>query len=155
MSRRDPFLDLAEAVLENLSDWWTEITLAEPRVVARPVKWQLENPPPSHDGPPANPVEAFAARREDLLAALRPIRRRVKKLKARLREVYRLRYGEGFSYAKIAAELVPQAGVRSVERYVEQIRACVAGTLRRQKPERLEVLWQLVHAQSRREKDPK
>ncbi len=155
MSCRDPFMELADQILQNLSDWWVEIHLAEPRIVPPPVKQQAQAPPPPRGGLPANPVEAFADRREELLAALRPVRRRVKKLKARLREVYRLRYRDGLTYDQIARALVPQAGKRSVERYVEQIRACVAGTLRRQSAERLELLWQLVHAQKRWEKDPR
>ncbi len=31
-------------MIENLSDWCVEINLAEPRVVAQPVKQQAENP---------------------------------------------------------------------------------------------------------------
>ncbi len=82
------------------------------------------------------------------------MRRRIRKLKARLRQVYRLRYVEGMTYAEIVRALVPQAGERSVERYVWQIRACVAATLRRQPPERLELIWGLIHAQERLETSP-
>lgn len=153
MSCRDPFMDLADQVLENLSDWWVEFHLAEPRAVMKPVKQAIEDGPGKAGGP-NNPVATLAGCREDLLCALKPIRRRVKKLKARLRQVYRLKYREGLTYPAIADALVPKAGIRSVERYVEQIRNCVAGTLRRQNAGRLALLWRLVEAQKRWEKDP-
>lgn len=150
MNMEDPWMRAADQVLENLADWWAEATLAEPRAIMRFVNADMPAPPPGQD----SPVEKFAIRREDLLNALRPIRNRVKRLKARLRHVYKLRYVEGLPYAEVAAALDPPAGLRSVERYVGQIRACVAATLRRQSPERKATIRGLLTCHGRREKRP-
>ncbi len=138
-------MDFADTVLEHLSDWWAEAWLAEPKVIFRPSATGFGS------GGPVDQVEAFAFKRENLLAALRPIRQRMRRLKARLRHVYRLHYLEGLPYPEVAKRLEPEAGVRSVRRYVEQIRACAAGTLRKMSPGKMAVLRQLIAAQARRE----
>lgn len=84
-------------------------------------------------------METFVLKKEDLEAVLAAIQRRMRRLRPHLREVYRLKCLSEKTHPCIAQEL--HFGERTIDRYVGQLKASVAGTLHTLGPDRLAPFW--------------
>jgi len=134
---KDPLMRLADLVLENRAHWWYELYHMEPKAGSSYVRITF-----GRAATASSPVEAFEIRKENLAAVLNAVRRRVRRMKPLLRRVEALKWGSGMTHSDIAKNL--RIGIRSVDRYVGQIRACVAGTLRRLGPKKLADFWRNI-----------
>lgn len=136
MVLKDPWMQLADLFLEHLEDWLFLVETMEPKRPGSLIVLPLQ---PSAAG---NVVERFVVRREDLLTVLTAVRRRLRRMRPHLRRVYRMKWVQKRTHYDIAHEL--NYGVRTVDRYISQIRACVAGTLASLGPEKLAGFWREI-----------
>jgi DNA-directed RNA polymerase specialized sigma24 family protein len=123
MSVRDPMEELADLILYNMDDWWTEIAAMEPRVGGSHVRL------PVVKGIVGNIVESFVIRKDTALRCLRPVRAVIRRLPGYLRLIYRLRYREGQTRQEVADKA--RIELRTVDRRLWVIRHRVAHQLRR------------------------
>jgi len=133
VSLKDPWMQLADIILENLEDWRLLVEAMEPKhpgsIIVLPAT-------PSAAG---NAVERFVVKREDLMVVLSAVHRRLRRMRGHLRRIYRLKWVKKRTHYDIADEL--NYGLRTVDRYISQIRACVAGVLASLGPEKLAGFW--------------
>lgn len=143
MSCRDPFGELAEVVLLNLHYWWVEVSTMEPRVIALPAEHFGDGPPPG-SGHVSDPTSSFALRRERWLGVLKQLRGVIRRLPPHVREVYRLRYRQGFTRDQISGAM--HIHVRTVDKRLAIIRGRVVGCLQRMRQDDRTALCQLAVA---------